>query len=142
MKTAVVAIVEKDGKILLGKKVSSNHFLSGSWHIPGGKLHEGETEEEALKREMKEEAGIEIRVERFLDEFFVPHSGTTARWYLCSYLKGNLRAGDDLDNVKFVDKNQAASICHPIAIENWPPKVKEYLRPEKSIRRLRISELL
>ncbi len=62
--TAVAAIVEDKGKILVGKKIKGNHFLSQTWHLPGGKHNNGEAEEEAIIREIKEEAGIEIKIKR------------------------------------------------------------------------------
>ena len=61
MKRAVVALVEHEGKILLGKKrQDSEGFFAGKWHIPGETMEDDETDEEALIRGMREEAGIEI----------------------------------------------------------------------------------
>ncbi|MBU1255707.1 hypothetical protein KKE74_00630 [Patescibacteria group bacterium] len=37
-KIAVVAIVEYNNQVLVGKKTKTSHFLSNTWHIPGGKL--------------------------------------------------------------------------------------------------------
>jgi 8-oxo-dGTP diphosphatase len=57
-------ILEKSGKILLGKrhpdpdKASSAFRSSGCWCLPGGKLDWGETFEEGALRELKEETGI------------------------------------------------------------------------------------
>jgi 8-oxo-dGTP diphosphatase len=56
----------KDDKVLLGKrhedptKADSELHGEGSWTMPGGKLHFGETFEQAAAREVKEETGIEI----------------------------------------------------------------------------------
>lgn len=66
---AVVAVVEYDGYVLLGKKIHKpGHAFSDAWHVPGGKHESHENDEQALVREMGQEAGIRIRVERFLDE--------------------------------------------------------------------------
>ncbi len=54
-------IFSKDGKLLLGKKdPSKGGVYSDVWHIPGGGVDEGENLEEALKREISEEVGIDI----------------------------------------------------------------------------------
>jgi 8-oxo-dGTP diphosphatase len=59
-------MVLKNGKILLGKrhedpeKASSLLNGAGTWTMPGGKLHFGETFEEGAKREVLEETGIKI----------------------------------------------------------------------------------
>jgi 8-oxo-dGTP diphosphatase len=59
-------MILKNGKILLGKrhedpeKASSQLKGAGTWTMPGGKLHFGETFEEGAKREVMEETGIKI----------------------------------------------------------------------------------
>ena len=125
---AVVAIIEYNGLILVGKKIKAKHFLSGAWHIPGGKVEQGETEEEALIREMKEEAGINIQVDKFIDERFIPEANVRVRWYLCFPLTKKIRAGDDLVEVKFVPKKDILTLCDPKAVFLWPPKVTEYFK--------------
>ena len=57
----VVAAIEKNGRILLGKRPPSG-LLGGLWEFPGGKVQAGETHDQALKREIREELGVEIRV--------------------------------------------------------------------------------
>lgn len=57
-----VAII-KDNKILLGKRKNSHG--NGSWCYPGGHLELAESWEECSRREVKEEAGIEIKNLRF-----------------------------------------------------------------------------
>lgn len=131
MRIGVAGIVENNGKILVGKKIVMNHLLSGKWHIPGGRLMDGENEEQALVREFQEEAGIEINVEKFLDEGYSPTSRFLIRWYLCSANDEDIKAGSDLAEVRWVPKDEVLKICDKVAIDRWPKRVKDYFRDEK-----------
>lgn len=52
---------------MLGRKIyNANKILSDKWHIPGETKKEEETDEEALVRGIKEEAGIQIKVGKYL----------------------------------------------------------------------------
>jgi 8-oxo-dGTP diphosphatase len=56
-------IVSKEGKIFQGKKdPKRGGVYVDYWHIPGGRVEEGEDKEKALLREIKEETGIDIAV--------------------------------------------------------------------------------
>lgn len=55
---AIKAAILEEGKILLGKRLDEDD--NGLYEIPGGKLEVGESFTEALKREVREETGIEI----------------------------------------------------------------------------------
>ncbi len=61
-RTIVSAIIfSKDGKILMGKKdPSKGGVFPNAWHIPGGGIKEGETMEQTLIREIKEEVGLDV----------------------------------------------------------------------------------
>lgn len=64
MKSRVIvsAIIEKDGKILLGQKPQNVGPYPNTWHLPGGGASLGEESlEEALQREIKEEVGITVK---------------------------------------------------------------------------------
>jgi len=63
----VAAVIQKDGKFFLAQRAETMH-LGGQWEFPGGKLEEGETHEEALKREIMEELCIEIKVGELMGE--------------------------------------------------------------------------
>ena len=56
---AAVALVDGDGRVLLARRPEGKP-LAGLWEFPGGKVHPGETPEEALIRELKEELGIDV----------------------------------------------------------------------------------
>lgn len=53
-----VALIDRDGRVLLAQR-SEQGFLGGLWEFPGGKLEPGETPEETVIRELREELGIE-----------------------------------------------------------------------------------
>ena len=55
---AAVALLDADNRVLLSRRPEGKH-LAGLWEFPGGKVHDGETPEAALIREMKEELAID-----------------------------------------------------------------------------------
>jgi len=57
--TVVAGLIEKDGRILLVKRPKEK-IDGGKWEFPGGKVELGESLFSALKRELKEELGIEV----------------------------------------------------------------------------------
>ena len=61
----VAAVIEKDGRVLIAKRQQGD-MLAGKWEFPGGKIDPGETAEEALKRELREELNIETEVADFI----------------------------------------------------------------------------
>lgn len=69
IKEVVAGIIKKDGKILATQRGYGE--FKGMWEFPGGKIEEGETKEEALKREIREELKAEIKnIEFFLTQQF------------------------------------------------------------------------
>ena len=50
----VCALLEREGKILLGRR-APGRALAGKWELPGGKQENGESPQEALQRELREE---------------------------------------------------------------------------------------
>lgn len=67
MKNVTAAILVHDNKILIAKR-GPRDKLANKWEFPGGKVEEGETPEECLKREMREEFRIEVMVGEFFGE--------------------------------------------------------------------------
>jgi 8-oxo-dGTP diphosphatase len=57
----VAAVIERDGRYLITRRLEGTH-LAGLWEFPGGKILQGEKPEDALRRELKEELGVEAAV--------------------------------------------------------------------------------
>jgi 8-oxo-dGTP diphosphatase len=57
----VAAVIEKDGSFLVTRRQSGVH-LAGMWEFPGGKINPGETHEQALRRELREELDTDVQV--------------------------------------------------------------------------------
>lgn len=55
------AVVVREGKLLLTRRREGDH-LGGTWEFPGGKLHDGESPPQGLRRELAEELGVEAEV--------------------------------------------------------------------------------
>ena len=87
----VVAIIRDDGRYLIQQRPAQGLF-AGLWEFPGGKKEWGETLEEALRREVREELGAEVQEAKFL--FKVRHAYTRFLVTLYAYevsLKGCLQ---------------------------------------------------
>jgi A/G-specific adenine glycosylase len=95
--TAVVAVIKDKGRVLIQRRPPSG-LLAGLWEFPGGKIRRGESREEALRREVREEVGAKIRNVRFLST--VRHAYTlfevTLHAFKCEIGTGYVSARPDL----------------------------------------------
>lgn len=87
------AVIKQDGRVLIARRPLEG-MLGGLWEFPGGKKEEGETLAECLRREIREELGLEIEVGPPVTT--VKHSYThfkiTLHAFYCRLLKGQPRA--------------------------------------------------
>lgn len=86
----VAAITDDQGKILIDRRKQEG-LLGGLWEFPGGKIEPGESEEDCVKREIKEELDIEIKVGSKLItiEHTYTHFKVTLNVFNCTYLGGD-----------------------------------------------------
>jgi len=74
MSRSVACIDYRDGRFLVAKRLNTG-AMGGRWEFPGGKIEEGESYEEAIKREIHEEFGCGVRVFEELGEGRFVHDG-------------------------------------------------------------------
>lgn len=67
MKTVTAAVLMDNGKVFIAQRAAEDP-LPHKWEFPGGKMEEGETPQQCLKREMKEEFGMDVSVMEFFGE--------------------------------------------------------------------------
>jgi len=86
----VAAIIRKDEKILITQRLDNVH-LARLWEFPGGKVEAGESLQMALRREIREELGIEIRVnEKLLSlDYDYPTKSVRLHFFYCTVLDGD-----------------------------------------------------
>ena len=108
----VAAIIHKDDKIFATQRGYGE--WQDWWEFPGGKMESGETPEEALVREIREELSAEISVDEFLCtvEYDYPAFHLTMHCYLCSLVTEALHLNeheaakwlgrDELETVKWL----------------------------------------
>ncbi len=70
---AACALIDADGRVLIAQRPQGKQ-LAGLWEFPGGKVEPGETPEECLIRELREEIGIETKVACLAPLTFASHS--------------------------------------------------------------------
>lgn len=108
----VAAIIIRDGKIFATQRGYGE--WKDWWELPGGKIESGETHQNALKREIREELATEIDVGNHLAtvEYDYPQFHLTMHCYLCTIIGGQLSllehedarwlGMDELDSVKWL----------------------------------------
>lgn len=55
------AVIEVDGRLLLVRKSMSDPYQPGKWELPGGRMEDNESIDDALIREVREEVGLQVR---------------------------------------------------------------------------------
>jgi 8-oxo-dGTP diphosphatase len=85
----VAAVVRREGLILVTRRLPGGP-LGGLWEFPGGKVEAGESEPDALAREIREELGCDVRVERelFRHDHDYPHVHVELVFYACTLAPG------------------------------------------------------
>ncbi len=89
MEVAVGILVNQVGQLLVQQRPGGSD-CAGQWEFPGGKLEQGESAREALKRELHEELGIVLHSEEILTilEHDYPHAKVRLHTYISKTWQG------------------------------------------------------
>jgi 8-oxo-dGTP pyrophosphatase MutT (NUDIX family) len=134
------AIVRDDHLLLLRVHYAAHGKMF--WLIPGGGLEEPESEEACVRREIREETGLEVEVVRFVLEEYVPDD-ETYRWlrtYLCRIVSGEPRPGfepgEDSDTYQTIRAVGWFDLRDPA---RWDPLARSDSITNTRLRRLRAA---
>ena len=107
----VGAALVRDGRVLAARRTSPPH-LAGLWEFPGGKVDEGETDAQALVRELREELAVAAEVGARVGPDLRIGETAVLRVYLATLLEGEPQlldhdavrwlAADELDDVPWI----------------------------------------
>jgi ADP-ribose pyrophosphatase YjhB (NUDIX family) len=96
-------VTDEQGRVLMIKR--GHEPGAGLWSIPGGRIEPGETDAEALAREMLEETGLTVEVGRLVGTVQRPGPGGAVldiRDYAATVIGGTLAAGDDAADARWI----------------------------------------
>lgn len=103
----VAALIEKDNKVLIAKRLTGDSNVFGKWEFPGGKVELDEDEFNAIEREIFEEFELKIKAKEFLINNICEYPNKTVdlRLYSCDYISGEFKLHDHSE-IAWVDKNE------------------------------------
>jgi 8-oxo-dGTP diphosphatase len=119
-------------KILLTKRAKKP--FKGWWDLPGGYVEHGETAEQALKREMKEETGLDIKIKNIFGTYLGIASFDADKYWILSIVfiaeaqKRELQANDDVLASRWFAKKEIPS---KIAFDSNQKIIKDFLKSWK-----------
>lgn len=120
----VAAIIRKEDKIFVTQRGYGE--WKDWWEFPGGKMEPGESPQDALKREIREELSTEINVNEYLCtvEYDYPKFHLTMHCYLCLLLTDALHLNEH-EAARWLAKSELDSV-------NWLPADKTIIEQLKS----------
>ena len=126
---AVIKAVDKDGKTVIFATQRGYGEFKGGWEFPGGKIDAGETPEEALVREIKEELDTEVEVKELLDtvEYDYPNFLLSMDCFICKIKSGDLVL-KELEASAWLTKETLYSVAWLPADQGLIPQIENYIQ--------------
>ncbi|MFH1787931.1 MAG: NUDIX hydrolase [Candidatus Altiarchaeota archaeon] len=114
----VDGVVVDGGRVLLVKRL--NPPFQGLWALPGGFVDVGESCEEAVVREVREETGLDVEIKKLVgvysDPARDPRGHTASAVYLCGKKGGRLAADDDAADARFFSFDELPNLAFDHAL--------------------------
>lgn len=108
---AIIKATNENGEPIIFATQRGYGDLKGGWEFPGGKIEEGETPQEALKREIMEELETEINVGELIDtiEYDYPTFHLSMDCFWCEMISGDLVLKEH-EAAKWLTKDELDSV--------------------------------
>ncbi|OIO33189.1 MAG: NUDIX hydrolase [Candidatus Yonathbacteria bacterium CG_4_10_14_3_um_filter_47_65] len=87
------------------------------WNLPGGTMENGESPWDGLKREVKEETGLEVEISKLAGVYSKPDKNEVVLSFICKKIGGEITLNDEADKIEFFEINKLPP--------NTPPKQAE-----------------
>ncbi|HEX6271208.1 MAG TPA: NUDIX hydrolase [Anaerolineales bacterium] len=107
-RVAVAAIIFDDKGFLLLCEHTYRKFHP--WGLPGGGLEHGEDPEDGVRREVREETGLDVQVEKLLCAEKAPHIRHISLIYLCKIVGGMFQPSHEISQTKFFSLDNLPSL--------------------------------
>lgn len=106
MIAVAAGLIVRDGYLLAARRPEGKH-MAGRWEFPGGKLERGESPEQALRRELREELDVSVSVGRIYHArtHSYPEKDVLILFYPCRLLEGEPRAVEEAE-VRWITPEQ------------------------------------
>ena len=129
----VAAVIRKDGKIFCCQRGPKGE-CAFKWEFPGGKIEPGETKEEALVREIKEELNCNINIEKFITTINHEYNtfSLTMHVYLCSLKESDPVLLEHKSSI-WCDKDKLNELDFAEADYKFLDKIKKIIDAQKDI---------
>lgn len=105
MTVVVAAAIERDGRYLAARRTKPD-WAAGRWEFPGGKVEPGESDTDALAREIREELGVEISVGERVPGEWPLHDDLVLHLYVATLTDGEPQPLDHHDALRWVTPDE------------------------------------
>lgn len=125
MDKGVNVIINNKGKILILKR-SSREYYAGLWDFPGGTVEKGETLQQAAAREVKEECGLEIKLEK--NYFYIYHyqdRDLNIYDFKADFVSGDVVLSEEHTEFKWISKDEYKNLEYTPSVGAI---IKEYFK--------------
>ncbi len=109
MTVVVAAAIARDGRYLVARRTRPAD-VAGRWEFPGGKVEPGETEAQALAREIREELGVEIAVGDRIPGEWPLRDELVLQLYLATLVTGEPMPLEQHDEIRWVAPSEFDSV--------------------------------
>lgn len=122
----VAGLLRKNNQYLITKRPREKH-LGGMWEFPGGKKETGESDPEALKRELREELHLPVQVDQQIHKVRHSYSDRTVeiRFFRCSIPNNHSPEPIECDELKWVPPQDLDNYSFPPADQEFLSRIQQ-----------------